>query len=146
MINEGGAVSQSAEWPRYNFSKLISEKTDLVVLAEVSLIENVKDKVNENKQVQFSTLDVQEKYFGKESNSKIMLYQSVDKVKKNKRYLLFLEKVEGKDFYVVSDGNSQIEVKNNMVQIKIPQFEGEYTLDQFKAAFRTKLNELNLLN
>jgi hypothetical protein len=139
-------VEQHTDWPRYEFPQLVNGKSDLVVLANVVLNskEKAKDKDNPDskKEYQISTLEINETIYGSEINNQIKLLQSVDQVKNNKEYLLFLDKVEGQDFYVVSDGNSQIEVKDNKFTVHIPGIEGDYDKEKFKAEFSEMLKKV----
>lgn len=139
-------VSQQADFPRYDFESMINGNTDLVVVAKVTGVSENKDNNSEdpNSTHQEATLSIQDKIFGDEPRATITLYQSVDRVEKNKTYLLFLSYRDSLDVFVVSDGQSQMEINNNKVKVDMKGIEGEYTLDMFKNVFKEKVDKIKM--
>jgi hypothetical protein len=134
-----------ADFPKYDLTQLIDQKkTDLVVLAKVTSVKEVKENDSSNPEAshQEATLKIENKYFGNESNDTIQLYQSVGKVENNKKYILFLSYRELIKQYVISDGNSQIPLNNDKVKVDIKGLEGEFTLDNFKKSFDDRVKAI----
>ncbi|HUC91411.1 MAG TPA: hypothetical protein VMS09_05180 [Paenibacillus sp.] len=142
-IQQSSTQTQSADFPMYDAEALINGKTDLVAVVDVVNTEEVKDgAIDPEGTHQEAILQVRNKIYGDESRPQIKLYQSVDRVQKNKTYLLFLSYRSTVDQYVVSDGRSQIEVKDKKVKVDIEGIEGEYTLDEFDTVFKEKVKKV----
>lgn len=140
---EPTVVEQHADWPRYDISQLTNGKSDLAVLVHVDAVEKQKDKDprNPDAEYQIASLKVEDIYYGTPTADTIKLYQSVDMVKKNKEYILFLTYNAESGFYAVADGNSQIEVKENKADVKIQGIEGQYTKESFKDKIKEKVKK-----
>jgi hypothetical protein len=151
------AIPQSnADFPVYDFN-VLAKKSELVVLGKVTTTDtiNENDPTNPEATHQLSTLEVLEIYNGKIKKNTINLYQSVNLVEKGKSYVLFLTYREKGDFYVVSDGNSQIEVNpittndeeeklqaGKDFKVKIHGIEGDYTKEEFKKKFNEEFAKI----
>lgn len=133
-----------ADWPVYSIEQMVQGKSDLVVLANVASIKNVEDK--DELKVQISTLEILDVFYGEPVKHPILLYQSIDKVKLNQTYLLFLKYKPEDGFYVLSDGNSLTKVtedKNSQsmdlneleIDVKVKGIKGNYSIDELHEIF-----------
>ena len=132
-----------ADWPIYNFNKIMNEEADLVAFVT---IENVEDKkVNEGLlSEKVATLKINKLLYESrksvDASSNTFLVQAVDFVNSGESYLLFLRK-EG-DYYYEVDGNSKIKEENGKFQVNIEGIQGSYTQDTFGEKFKLALQEI----
>lgn len=126
-----------ADWPKYNFSRLINDKTDLV--AHVTVAKAEKRKGQDGLDRQFSTLTVNKVFWGQVQPSEIVLNQAVEYVNPGETYIMFLKK--NGDYYYEADGNAKLKEINGRFKSKIPDFTGEFTLNEFAAQFAQKVTQ-----
>lgn len=137
-------VEPQADFPYYDVNQLVNGKSDLVVVASVDSVNEVKENKEEdpNASHQEAVLHIEEDIYGKAASSKIKLYQTVEKVKPGQKYLLFLSYRPTLDQYVVSDGNSQTVINEDTkslakqngkpLSVKIKGIQGQYSNDELK--------------
>ncbi len=126
--------------PLYSIEQMLNGKTDLVVLANVESVSNIKDGTKDDPESshQEAVLRIEETFYGQAKDATVKLYQSTDKVKANQKYLLFLTYKSDLDQYVVSDGLSQTEYNNGKLEVKVRDIQGTYTIDELKKVFAEK--------
>lgn len=137
-------VESVADFPHYDIDTLLNDKTDLVVTATVESIKKARDNTDSFSTHQEATLHIKDIIHGDVKSKTIKLYQSVDKVKLNNEYLLFLSYRPEIDQYVVSDGSSKSIIAENSSEIsseksntkqlivKVKGIEGQYTKEELK--------------
>lgn len=147
-----GSISQntiqseqvSADLPVYSFAQLAKEKSELIILATVKSVSEIREK-NSNRVVQESVLEVEKQLGGNISSEQVILHQSVDKVQLGKSYLLFLQYRPQIDRYVVVDGNSQIYIddikafieNNSTLNLTYEDVKGKYRLNELIDLLKT---------
>ena len=128
-----------ADWPTYTFAEMINGKTDAIVLAHVTDVKQVSGQ-DVSQVVQLAELSLQETLYGKPTGDTITLYQSVDKVKLDGTYLLFLQHRPEERMYVVADANSQSLVSEGKltlsdeleIDVKVSGIAGTHTLAELR--------------
>lgn len=135
--------SSEGDKPLYNIDQMLQGKTDLIVLVKVESADEIKNKNMGDPEGshQEAILRIDETFFGQASSEKIKLYQSTDKVALDKKYVMFLSFREELNQYVLSDGASLSELKNDKIQINVAGIKGEYSKDELDKTLKEKINK-----
>lgn len=136
-----------ADWPIYTFAEMINGKTDAIVLAHVTAVKQVSGQ-DSLRDVQLAELSIQETLYGKPTGDTITLYQSVDKVKLDGTYLLFLQYRPEEKMYVIADANSQSLVSVSKlalsdeleIDVKVSGIAGTHTLAELRQLIEQQQN------
>jgi len=145
-----------ADFPLYNIDQLLRGKTDLVIVAHVESVTEIKENNDPNApnplaSHQEAVLRIDDTIYGQAKTHTIKLYQSVDKVIPGQQYLLFLSYRPALDQYVVSDGasqsrvdntNSLAEAANKVLTVKIKEIQGLYSNEELKQLLNEKSSKL----
>ncbi len=137
---------QHADWPIYNIHEMLSGETDLIVSVYVESLKEVPDTryPDDPTTHQKAILSVDHFFYGEDKSEHIMLYQSVDKVKANTNYLLFLSYVPSIGGYVVSDGTSQSMVSTNpeTFHVNVQGKSGSYSKEELQIVLDEAVKKL----
>ncbi|WP_330949434.1 hypothetical protein [Virgibacillus sp. MG-45] len=132
-----------ADWPVYDFNKIMNERADLVAFVKVESVTDKKDKEQELN-AQLATLKLTKTLYNSESSvstsDTIVLDQALEYVYVGESYLMFLEK--NGDYYYEVDGNSKVKEENGKYKVKIRGIQGSYTEETFGEKFTTALKQV----
>ncbi|TQS76481.1 hypothetical protein DX933_01160 [Ornithinibacillus gellani] len=132
-----------ADWPVYNFNKIINERADLVAFVTVESVEDKKVS-EEEPNAKLATLKINKLLYDSRNSvdisSTVVLDQALEFVSVGESYLLFLEK--NGDYYYEVNGNSKVKEENGKYQVNIEGIQGLYSQETFGEKFTSTLKEI----